>query len=195
MRKQASESIPAKDIRRRYSPRPGPEGREMARAASVSASKTPTAKAVSEGRCPERGGSSVRGSACERSEREETQGLAVGVGPGDSQGTTPTRTAWRVGGLGRKKALLSAFLGHGPPEQAVSPGSSRGLDARGLRELVHLDEQVGEQVSEQVEMRTDCDRVRIVLNRSCSRGFLSIRASRSSRRPPGRTRPRPPETR
>ena len=43
------------------------------------------------------------------------------------------------------------FLGHGSPEEGISPGSSRGLDARGLRVVVHIDEQVGEQVNEQVK--------------------------------------------
>jgi hypothetical protein len=66
----------------------------------------------------------------------------------------------------RKAAKATAG---GPAAQL--PGSSRGLDARGLREPVHLDVQVGEQVSEQVKTSTNRDRVRIVVSTSTQIDF------------------------
>jgi len=169
-------------------------GRKASAASCVSASKTPTADPGSEGLEPRRGERSERGGS---SASEASKG-AAGIGsrgrPRRQTGTTPTRTAWRAGGLAHKKRPLGAFWGHGPPEQAASPGSSRGLDARGLRKPVHLAEQVGERVSEPVRTNTNRDRVRIVLS-SRAQGLLSTPAVRPLRKPPGRTRLHPPETR
>ena len=154
MRKQASESIA--NIRRRppqAAQRPGPEGPGDGQAASVSAAKTPTAEPVSEVFWPF--GTKARawrllffakriGSvSCKRSRRDRQSGSA----------RKGRRRHARLGerGVWPKKCPQGTFLGHGLPEQAVSPGSSRGLDARGLRIPVHLNEQVGEQVSEQVK--------------------------------------------
>ena len=67
----------------------------------------------------------------------------------------PTRPAWRAGGLA-ETVCFEAFYrektvreGHGLPEQAGSPGSSQGLDARRLEGLFGAAERVSEQVGEQ----------------------------------------------
>ena len=108
--------------------RPGPEGREMVQAASVSASKTPTDETVSSpaagysrrddktdaqrrswralsalvGRKGERDASSVFAPAKAHVSARRGVGL---VSRGRPIGTTPTRTAWRAGGLSQKGAF------------------------------------------------------------------------------------------
>ena len=142
------------DIRRRLpqaAQRPGPEGREMARGASVEASKTPTAEAVSKGRWSRRDERTERGGPsffCGSKSARSARG-AAGLGSrGRVRRTGADTQGLPSGGSGLKRCLQGTFWGHGPPEEAFSPGSSRGFDARGLRIPVHLKEQVGEQVGE-----------------------------------------------
>jgi len=102
-----SAEIFARDIRQR----PGPEGREMAQAASVSAAKTPTAEPVSEGFGPEgtkapsvaapsrkRKGSE----SCRRSRRARQSGSARRDGT-DTHGLAS-------GGSGTKMCCLGTFF-------------------------------------------------------------------------------------
>ena len=131
----------------------------MTRGASVSAAKTPTAEPVSRGALVPKGRKhrawrrlfslSVRTTVHQDSRKQTKQGSAVGVDSGGSQEETPTRTACRAGGLEPKCAFLGTFWAMTSPREGVSPGSSRGLDARGLRKPVHPEEQVDEQVGEQ----------------------------------------------
>jgi len=203
----AQPHIRRRDIRRRYSPkgrlrRPsGPArgtgrwpGRKASEASCVSASSTPTADPDSEGLEPRRGERSERGGS---SASEASKG-AAGIGSRGRDrlqaGHDADTHGLASGGSGPKKRPFGAFWGHGPSEQAASPGSSRGLDARGLRKPVHLSEQVGERVSEPVRTNTNRDRVRIVLSNR-AQGLLSTPAVRPLRKPPGRTRLHPPETR
>ena len=136
-----------KDIRQRppqAAQRPGLEGREMAQAASVSAAKTPTAEPDREGlwsrrdERPERvalrdsEGALSRALLCV-STGVATRGRQSGSGRGIDE--TRRRHAGLVsGGPGSKRTRFTRFFDTmASPRQGVSPGSSRGFDARGLR--------------------------------------------------------------